>query len=90
MFGLGLSDSTDFTRIMSIDSCLRWLAGCAAIAFLLPNLYELLGRGRLDTLEARLAGTRGGMLAGALLVLAIILLSISETRGASEFLYFNF
>ncbi len=90
MFGLGLSNSTDFARIMSIDSCLRWLAGCAAIAFLLPNLYELLGRGRLDTLEARLAGTRGGMLAGALLVLAIILLSISETRGASEFLYFNF
>ena len=77
-------------RIMELGSCLRWLAACAAIAFFLPNAYDLLGRGLRLEQENRLEGRRGNLLLGALLLLCLFLLSISETRGVSEFLYFNF
>ena len=77
-------------RIMELGSCLRWLAACAAIAFLLPNAYDLLGRGLRLEQENRLEGRRGNLLLGALLLLCLFLLSISETRGVSEFLYLNF
>lgn len=77
-------------RIMELGSCLRWLAACAAIAFFLPNAYDLLGRGLRLEQENRLEGRRGNLLLGALLFLCLFLLSISETRSVSEFLYFNF
>ena len=77
-------------RIMELGSCLWWLGACAAIAFFLPNAYDLLGRGLRLEQENRLEGRRGNLLLGALLLLCLFLLSISETRGVSEFLYFNF
>lgn len=77
-------------RIMPMQACWLWVAGCAAIALLLPNAYQMLGRGALPDLERRCSGPRGGMLFGALLGLALFLLAITETRGVSEFLYFNF
>ncbi|CDG84620.1 MBOAT family O-acyltransferase [Janthinobacterium agaricidamnosum] len=77
-------------RIMQLDMCLWWLAACAMVAFLLPNAYQLLGRGMRPEQERALEGTRGSMLLGALLMLCFLLLAISETRGVSEFLYFNF
>lgn len=77
-------------RIMAMDECWQWVAGCAAVALLLPNAYQLLGRGELPELERKLDGPRGGLLIGALLGVALLLLSVSETRGISEFLYFNF
>lgn len=90
MAGGGQTSASELSRLMDINTCLWWLAGCAAISLLLPNLYQLLGRGRLLALEARCSGALGGLLAGVLLTLGLILLAISETRGASEFLYFNF
>ncbi|QBE62538.1 MBOAT family O-acyltransferase [Pseudoduganella lutea] len=77
-------------RIMPMTECLWWLAGCTAIVLLLPNAYQLLGRGELPAMEQRLQGPRGGLLIGVLLAVSLLLLAISETRGVSEFLYFNF
>lgn len=77
-------------RIMSVESCMWWLAACAAIAFFMPNAYEMLGKGRQPEREQQLSGSLGAMLLGALLLVSVLLLLISETRGVSEFLYFNF
>lgn len=77
-------------RIMSVDSCIWWVAACAAIAFFLPNAYEVFGKGLQLEREQQLSGWFGAMLLGALLSVTLLLLLISETRGISEFLYFNF
>ncbi|HJU99807.1 MAG TPA: MBOAT family protein [Burkholderiaceae bacterium] len=77
-------------RIMNVHACLGWLLACGAIAFGLPNVYQVLGRGLLTRQEARLNGMAGGALLGGLLLLCLLLLAVSETRGVSEFLYFNF
>lgn len=77
-------------RIMSVESCMWWLAACAAIAFFLPNPYEKLGKGLQPEWERKLSGLLGAMLLGVLLLVSLLLLLISETRGVSEFLYFNF
>ena len=77
-------------RIMDINESSVWIAVCAAIAFFTPNAYILLGKGTLQAYEDRLSGTVGGVVLGFSLVITFILLSISETRGVSEFLYFNF
>jgi D-alanyl-lipoteichoic acid acyltransferase DltB (MBOAT superfamily) len=77
-------------RIMPMAECWLWLAAGTAIVLLLPNAYQILGRGELPDTERRLNGPRGGLLIGVLLALSIVLLAISETRGVSEFLYFNF
>ncbi|WP_229419096.1 MBOAT family O-acyltransferase [Pseudoduganella flava] len=78
------------SRIMPMDECLVWLAACALIVLLLPNAYQMLGWGIQPDKERRLRSARGGVLCGALLLLCLLLLAISETRGVSEFLYFNF
>jgi D-alanyl-lipoteichoic acid acyltransferase DltB (MBOAT superfamily) len=78
------------SRIMPMTECMWWLAACAGIALLLPNAYQLLGKGVLPALENRLRGAGGGLLLGALVMGSLLLLAISETRGVSEFLYFNF
>lgn len=78
------------SRIMPMDECGVWLAVCAGIALLLPNPYQLLGWGLLPAWEQRLAGIAGGVLLGFLVTTSVLLLAISETRGVSEFLYFNF
>lgn len=78
------------SRIMAMTECMWWLGGCAAIALLLPNAYQMLGRGVLPELEQRMRGGKGGLLLGAMVMLSLLLLAISETRGVSEFLYFNF
>lgn len=77
-------------RIMQLSSCLWWLGVCAAIVFCVPNVYELLGRGLRLSAEQRLESGRGNILLGGMLMLCLLLLAISETRGVSEFLYFNF
>ena len=80
-----------FNRIMQIYECLAWLIVCGLIAFFVPNAYELIQRQEVRRLEAG-QGDRaieGGWL-GFLMALAFILLAISETRGTSEFIYFNF
>ncbi len=77
-------------RIMSIDECLAWLGLTAAISFFAPNTYELLGVGIRERLELRLQGLFGGLVMGAVMVMSILLVLISETVGVSEFLYFNF
>jgi alginate O-acetyltransferase complex protein AlgI len=77
-------------RIMAVDECMIWLGVSAAIAFFTPNAYEMIGRGMLYAEEARLNHVRGGLIMGVVLIFAIFLLAISETRGVSEFLYFNF
>lgn len=82
--------SLGINRILDINECIMWLIACAAISFLLPNIYQLLGTGLRLKYERRLEQGVGGMLFGALLVLCALLLIISETRGVSEFLYFNF
>lgn len=78
------------SRIMPMTQCIAWLAACTAIVLLLPNAYQALGKGPLITTESRLRGTRGGLLLGAMIMVSLLLLAISETRGVSEFLYFNF
>jgi D-alanyl-lipoteichoic acid acyltransferase DltB (MBOAT superfamily) len=77
-------------RIMAVDECLVWLFVSACIAFMLPNAYDSIGRGMRYAQETRLNGARGGAVLGALLAISLLLLAISETRGVSEFLYFNF
>lgn len=77
-------------RIMQLSSCLWWLGVCAAIVFCMPNVYELLGRGLRLSAEQQLESGRGSILLGGMLMLCLVLLAISETRGVSEFLYFNF
>ncbi|MDP1524963.1 MAG: MBOAT family protein [Rhodocyclaceae bacterium] len=77
-------------RIMALDECMIWLLASAAIVFFAPNAYDMLGRGIRHVEEGRLSGMRGGLALGALLTLMFLLLAISETRGISEFLYFNF
>jgi D-alanyl-lipoteichoic acid acyltransferase DltB (MBOAT superfamily) len=82
--GLGVN------RIMAVDQSLAWIAVCAGVAFLLPNAYQWLGVGPQPLREQRLRQGGGGLLLGALMVLIMLLLMVSETRGVSEFLYFNF
>lgn len=77
-------------RIMAINECIAWIAGSAAIAFFMPNAYTMLGKGILYAQEERFNRGIGGMVLGSALGMAFILLAISETRGVSEFLYFNF
>ena len=77
-------------RILDMPRCAGWLAVCALVAFCLPNAYQLLGKGLLREREAQLSGRLGAAVLGGTLALCLMLLAISETRGASEFLYFNF
>jgi D-alanyl-lipoteichoic acid acyltransferase DltB (MBOAT superfamily) len=77
-------------RIMSIYECLFWLTLCAIISFFLPNAYEMIGLGIRKQEESKFNGLLGGCIFGLSLILALILLAITETRGVSEFLYFNF
>jgi D-alanyl-lipoteichoic acid acyltransferase DltB (MBOAT superfamily) len=84
------SSTLGLNRIMELQSSLWWSAAGAAICVLLPNAYQWLGRGVLREREQQLNQGRGGLLLGALLVLIFILLAVCETRGVSEFLYFNF
>jgi D-alanyl-lipoteichoic acid acyltransferase DltB (MBOAT superfamily) len=86
----GTASGGAMNRIMAVDECLLWLLPCAAVAFLLPNLYRVLGRGNQPALEARLHGALGGLVLGLLLGMICLLLAIGESRGVSEFLYFNF
>jgi D-alanyl-lipoteichoic acid acyltransferase DltB (MBOAT superfamily) len=78
------------SRIMPMDECLWWLAASTVIVLALPNVYRVLGFGPLPELERRLDRGQGGLVLGALLGVSLLLLAISETRGVSEFLYFNF
>jgi D-alanyl-lipoteichoic acid acyltransferase DltB (MBOAT superfamily) len=77
-------------RIFDLHACAVWLTLCAAIAFLLPNAYRVFGTGLQPRFEATMARERGGLVLGGLLSMCLVLLAISETRGVSEFLYFNF
>lgn len=77
-------------RIMALDECMIWLLVAAGISFFSPNAYDVIGRGMRYSAERRLRGTGGGLVLGALLTAMVLLLAISETRGISEFLYFNF
>lgn len=77
-------------QIMSIDECIRWLAALAFITFFTPNAYDIIGRGTLYLEESRYKYELGGIIFGGLMTLSLLLLAISETRGVSEFLYFNF
>jgi alginate O-acetyltransferase complex protein AlgI len=77
-------------RIMAVDECMIWLGVLAVIAFLAPNAYEMIGQGMRYPEESRLSRSWGGFALGAILTLSFLLLAISETRGVSEFLYFNF
>jgi alginate O-acetyltransferase complex protein AlgI len=78
------------SRIMAVDECMIWLLVSAVIAFFAPNAYDMIGRGRRQAEENRLTSSRGAVALGAMLILSLLLLAISETRGVSEFLYFNF
>ena len=90
-FSGSLSDSLlGVNRIMDLDLCIIWIAGSAAIAFLIPNAYAMLGKGILHAYEEKFNGSIGGMVLGSSFVITFLLLAISETRGVSEFLYFNF
>lgn len=79
-----------FNRIMNLESGILWVLACASIAFLAPNIYDVLARGNLVKLERRLQAHWSGILFGFSLVICLLLLAITETRGVSEFLYFNF
>ena len=77
-------------RIMAVDECVLWLSALSVIAFFGPNAYDMIGRGLRGEAERRLSNTLGGFVLGAAIAGAVVLLAISETRGVSEFLYFNF
>ena len=77
-------------RIMSLQSGMLWVLVCASIAFLAPNIYEVLEREKLNGIQQYLEKKWSGVLSGFLLTIIFLLLAISETRGVSEFLYFNF
>jgi D-alanyl-lipoteichoic acid acyltransferase DltB (MBOAT superfamily) len=77
-------------RIMAVDEALAWIAAAAAIALFLPNVYQLVERASRLLDEKRLGRIAGGFLQGMATTAAMLLLAISETRGVSEFLYFNF
>jgi hypothetical protein len=77
-------------RIMAVDEALAWIAAAAAIALFLPNVYQLVERASRLLDEKRLGRIAGGFLQGMATTAAMLLLAINETRGVSEFLYFNF
>ncbi|MET3107081.1 alginate O-acetyltransferase complex protein AlgI [Oxalobacteraceae bacterium GrIS 2.11] len=77
-------------RIMAVDESLYWLGAAALVAFFLPNLYQVFGTGVREKLEIKMNTAWGGIAFGVMLMLVMILLAVSETRGVSEFLYFNF
>lgn len=85
--GAGLAG---INRIMAVDECAVWLLACALIAFFAPNAYEMIGRGLQDGKENRLNSNWGAVALSALSVLALLVIAIGETRGGSQFLYFNF
>jgi len=77
-------------RIMNLKSGILWVLACACIAFLMPNVDDLLVRGKHLGIERRLQTTVGATWFGFASVIILLLLAITETRGVSEFLYFNF
>jgi D-alanyl-lipoteichoic acid acyltransferase DltB (MBOAT superfamily) len=69
---------------------LAWILALCAIAFLLPNSQTIVQRPPPGT---RLAPRRSFALSGSAgfcLTLVMLLLVINASRGASEFIYFNF
>ena len=86
----GSNGSLGIDRIMPVSGCFYWLSGAAMIAFFAPNAYQLIGGGVRHSFEVKMNSTRGGIVCGALLTFIVLLLAVSETRGVSEFLYFNF
>lgn len=88
--GVMAHSALGMNRIIDVQSCVAWLLACSAIAFWAPNAYQMLGAGAQPQREARLAGAWGAFALGLLLLLCLLLLAVSETRGVSEFLYFNF
>jgi hypothetical protein len=86
----GPPGSLGINRIMPVSECFYWLSASAFIAFLMPNAYKLIGYGVRETLEIKMNSSWGGIILGMLLTLIVLLLAVSETRGVSEFLYFNF
>jgi D-alanyl-lipoteichoic acid acyltransferase DltB (MBOAT superfamily) len=77
-------------RIMNLQSGALWVLACASIAFLTPNIYAVLERVKLVEIERRLQSHWSGIWLGFSFVIILLLLAITETRGVSEFLYFNF
>ena len=77
-------------RIMNLKSGILWVLACACIAFLMPNVDDLLVRGKHLGIERRLQTSVGATWFGFASVIVLLLLAITETRGVSEFLYFNF
>ena len=77
-------------RIMNLHAGMLWVLTCASIAFLTPTIYDVLERGKLLDGKWHLQAISSEILFGFLLVISLLLLAIGETRGVSEFLYFNF
>jgi alginate O-acetyltransferase complex protein AlgI len=83
-------------RIMDMRAGVLWILTCGAVAFCLPNIYEIVERGAARW-RSQIARSKSGRLIvlgsavfGLQLTLILFLLAIAETRGVSEFLYFNF
>ena len=89
-FTLQYGNLAGLNRIMNLQAGMVWVLACAGITFLTPNVYDVLARGTLMGIERRLQAHWSGILFGFLLVIILLLLAITETRGVSEFLYFNF
>ncbi len=89
-FTLQPGNLAGLNRIMNLQAGMLWVLTCAGIAFLTPNVYDVLAHGKRIGIERRLQAQSSGILFGFLLVIILLLLAITETRGVSEFLYFNF
>lgn len=85
-----------FNEVFPLDrggwTFLSWAVVCGLIAFLAPNSQQLskFVAARLDSLSERRRANASVFLCGILCTLSVVLIMISSSFGASEFLYFNF
>lgn len=94
MAGVGASapfwGAPEGAQVIDLTRCYGWIVPLLAFAVLFPNSTELSQRVSVWILSARLpAGTKYVAL-GAGFVASLFLILVGETRGVSEFLYFNF
>jgi len=85
--GLRFDDLTGFAGLRQAG----WTAGLLVLAWFCPNSQEIMAAlGRVRPVDVRIRARLGWSAFGALALSVMLLAIVSASRGASEFIYFNF
>lgn len=79
-----------YASVIDLGRCYTWLAALSAFAIFIPNSNELSQRFCVFTATVRVHPILNYTMLGMVCAASMFLILIGETRGISEFLYFNF